>query len=330
MNEPVALVEGSDSRAAEIPPEIIPPEIPVGNFGAALRAAREAAGISVPTLAGRLRLNVKQIEALERSDLAALPTLIYVRGYVRGCARELKIDAVPLLEDLDRRAGVVPGTPLTPVGNRFHFARLGDGSRSIVAIVLVVLVIAGIIGTLWPRRPSVPTKQAVAELVAPTPVAPADDAPAAAAAALGGAAHAAPPSGASAGVHPALAPVSRPPALKASPARLAESLAATVGPAAAEPASEPAAVPAAPPADIDEAALVLHVHAPSWVEVVQANGTSVLSQICPAGSVQTVHGVAPLRIVIGNAAAVDAQYHGVTVDLSEHANANGVARLTLQ
>ena len=124
----------------------------------------------------------------------------------------------------------------------------------------------------------------------------------------------------------------RPGAPKASPPRTADAGA----PAPESPASTaaPVADPAAPPAGAalgpDSATLVLHVHASSWVEVVQANGTSVFSQICPAGSVQTVHGAAPLRIVIGNAGAVEAQYRGVAVDLNRYSNANGVARFTLE
>jgi cytoskeleton protein RodZ len=318
MNEPTP---GADSPGTS--------ERLVGNFGAALRAAREAAGISVPTLAGRLRLHVKQIEALERSDLAALPTLIYVRGFVRSCARELKIDVVPLLEDLDRRAGVVPGAPPEPAGGTFHLARLGDGSRSIIAIALAVLVIAGIVGTLWPRRASVPPKVAVVEPPPPSAAAPAPAPPPEQAAPTPAPAAAGSAPSASALPHPPPAPALRQSAPKAPPARPTDAPVPEPAAAAVPPAPEPAP-PATPAAATDDATLVLHVHAASWIEVVQANGTSVFSQICPAGSVQTVHGTAPLRIVVGNAAAVEAQYRGVAVDLNRYANANGVARLTLQ
>jgi cytoskeleton protein RodZ len=297
-----------------------------GSFGDALRAAREAAGISVSTLATRLRLHVKQIDALERADLAALPNLIYVRGFVRSCARELKVDPLPLLADLDRRAGVIAGAPLAPAGGNFPLARLGDGSRPIVAIAIVVLVIAGIVGTLWPRRPAAPPPPV--ETVA-APALP-DPAPAAAptvpeAAPVPAPAEAA--SGATAGsaAH-APAAAGKAPTGKTDPAHAAD--APAPAPAAPEAAPAVAAVPEAAPPDAN--GLVLHVHAPSWVEVVQANGTSVFSQICPAGSVQTIHGAAPLRVVVGNAAAVDAQYHGAPVDLNRYANVNGVARFTLQ
>jgi cytoskeleton protein RodZ len=130
---------------------------------------------------------------------------------------------------------------------------------------------------------------------------------------------------------PAHAPAA--PGGKTVPGAAPASSAGDAAPAVAEPVAptpDAAASAPAPKATADGEGLVLHVHAPSWVEVVQANGTSVFSQICPAGSVQVIHGEAPLRVVIGNAASVDAQYHGAVVDLNRYANVNGVARLTLQ
>jgi cytoskeleton protein RodZ len=97
---------------------------------------------------------------------------------------------------------------------------------------------------------------------------------------------------------------------------------------AAIPIEEPVVAAPPVPAAVPEG-LVLHVRAASWVEVVQANGVTVFSQLCLPGTEHTIHGVAPLRVVIGNAALVDAQYRGAPVDLIQHANANGVARFTL-
>ena len=91
----------------------------------------------------------------------------------------------------------------------------------------------------------------------------------------------------------------------------------------------PAETPSAAPSKGGEAVLVLKAKASAWVEVVQADGATLLSQICAAGSVQTVKGTAPLKLVVGNAALVDAQYRGAPLDLASHASSNGVARMTL-
>ncbi len=317
MSEPV---DGAAPPAAAGPAAA--PQAPPDDFGAALRAAREAAGMRASELAGRLRLHVKQIEALERSDLDALPTLIYVRGFVRSCARELRIDPAPLLAALDRRAGVVPGSAPTPEAGSLRLARLGDGTRPVVAFALLALLIAGVVGTLWPRHGAAPVPAAhpPASVVAPVEPAPADT-PVPAPAVT--------PPAASAAGNGAAAPVNRTlPRPRSAPVPAAPAAPppeAQPAPPAATAESAPAA-PAPAPAPPD---LVLRVKSPSWVEVVAANGSTVLSQICPAGSVQTVRAAGPLRLVIGNAAAVEAQYHGAPVDLGRYVNANGVARFTL-
>jgi len=303
----------------DVPPLQAPP--PAGDaagasFGSLLRTARERAGMDVPTLAARLRLHVKQVEALERCDLRALPSLIYVRGFLRSCARELKIDPRPLLEDLERRAGVPTGASAPGTGGSFGLARFGDGTKPIVAVLLVVLVLAGLVGTLVPRRATTPAQ--------PVP-APAPSPPAAAASPEAGT-----PS-APAAIAP-LAPAA--PAEAPPPAVAAAEPAASATPSAAAPA--PREPPRAQPAPVtatgagDSAELVLRVHAQAWVEVVQSDGVTLLSQICPAGTVQTIKGKEPLHVVIGNSAAVEAQFRGAAVDLSRYASPNGVARLTLE
>jgi cytoskeleton protein RodZ len=305
------------------------------DFGAQLRAAREAAGISVPTLAMRLRLHVKQVDALERCDLAALPALIYVRGFVRSVARELKIDPAPLLADLDRRAGVPAPTASSEASGSWRMIRFGDSSKPLIALVIGLLVVAGIVGMLLPRRPA---KVAAA---APVAAAPAAEIPAPAgermeaggSEALPSMTESAPAPAASvpAPVAPPAAPAPRPETRAAAPRSAPPAVAAPAiavpAPVVAPVVETPPPPPAAPAPAAD--ALVLHVRATSWVEVVQANGSSVFSQICLAGSEHTIRGTPPLKVTIGNAAAVDAQFRGAAVDLASHANANGVARLTL-
>jgi cytoskeleton protein RodZ len=354
--------------------------------------------MSTSALAARLRLNVKQIDALERGDLAALPSLIYVRGFLRGCARELKIDPAPLLEDLNRRAGVeLPTLAQTDAGS-FRLARFGDGSRPIIVIAILVLAIAGVIGTLVPRRGPAPgaatsaEREATPVLADPAPALAADKAPTAgpggstlpspadASQVLGGA------PGASA-LPPAIAPVLGQAAASASTSSAAPASTPTTTPIApARPLAVPALTPpasgvappraanatqplvrAAPPtsrppgdagaakpvAPVNAAAsaavalaapvaavaapamqgapdLILRVNGASWVEVVQADGTSLLARICSAGTVQQIKGKPPYRVIVGNAPAVQAQFRGNPVDLSQYANVNGVARFTLE
>jgi cytoskeleton protein RodZ len=59
----------------------------VGNApgcGQRLRAAREAAGLSLHDVAGRLKMPVRIIEALEAEDWARIGAPVFVRGQLRS------------------------------------------------------------------------------------------------------------------------------------------------------------------------------------------------------------------------------------------------------
>ncbi|MCY4564627.1 MAG: DUF4115 domain-containing protein [Gammaproteobacteria bacterium] len=66
--------------------------------GAALRAARDAAGLSVPDVAQRLKLTVRLVEAIEANDRKRFPPAVYLRGFVRNYAKLLGLEAEPLVE----------------------------------------------------------------------------------------------------------------------------------------------------------------------------------------------------------------------------------------
>ena len=66
--------------------------------GGALRNAREKLGLSTQEIASRLRLSYKQIEALEADNFVVLPEATIVKGFIRNYAKQLKIDAEPLLD----------------------------------------------------------------------------------------------------------------------------------------------------------------------------------------------------------------------------------------
>ena len=66
----------------------------------------------------------------------------------------------------------------------------------------------------------------------------------------------------------------------------------------------------------------------SWVEIKQANGKVLLSQLNPAGTMQLIEGVPPFDLVIGNAAKVRMKYNDTPVDLRPYFKVD-VARLAL-
>src|SRR5688500_7371566 len=104
------------------------------DIGAELRDAREKRGISVEALSRATKIRVAALRALERNELTSLPAGVFVRGFIKGYAREVGLDpeatarryfaqfepaTLPARTDGDLRAEPavprsVPATPRVP------------------------------------------------------------------------------------------------------------------------------------------------------------------------------------------------------------------------
>lgn len=60
--------------------------------GAVLRKAREDRGLAVKELAAITRISPRLVESLENDRYDDLPAEVFVRGFLRNCARELELD----------------------------------------------------------------------------------------------------------------------------------------------------------------------------------------------------------------------------------------------
>ena len=58
-------------------------------LGASLRAEREKRGLRLDDAANKLKINPRQLRALENGDMAALPHAAYARGFIRSYANWL-------------------------------------------------------------------------------------------------------------------------------------------------------------------------------------------------------------------------------------------------
>jgi cytoskeleton protein RodZ len=75
-------------------------ELASGQFGAALRLAREKRGLTISQVAEHTKLSPYAIGKLENGKLSALPGGIYLRATVRAYARFVGLDPEDAVRDL--------------------------------------------------------------------------------------------------------------------------------------------------------------------------------------------------------------------------------------
>lgn len=80
----------------------MPADQPELTLGAALRQAREAAGMTVEQVAADTRIRATLIRDLESDKLASSGGAVYARGHVKSIAATLKTDPAPLLALFDK------------------------------------------------------------------------------------------------------------------------------------------------------------------------------------------------------------------------------------
>src|SRR4051794_7143052 len=75
------------------------------SLGHALRTAREARGLSDVQIGEAINLRATVVRAIEQDDFTLCGGDVYARGHVRAYARQVGLDAAPLLEAYAQRKG---------------------------------------------------------------------------------------------------------------------------------------------------------------------------------------------------------------------------------
>jgi cytoskeleton protein RodZ len=297
------------------PGEVVPPVPAIDGSGARLRAAREAAGLSLDQVAQQLKLAPRQVKALEDENFGELPGRTFSRGFVRNYARLLNLDPEDLLLHLpDVAHAPALGSPaLHSTGAMM--AELPDSmaakpnfARWMIPLALIACIIAaaayewyrGGLPSLGegPRSSTSATEvrpNATAVTALPNPLA---------------------SEGRPALSTPTPSPEDKPPTV------------ANASTSAPVPAAAPASSAPEAPAATD-AQLVLTYAGPSWTEIRDRSGQLLVSRLIVANSVEPVRGTPPFELTFGNAKVVTVTYRGRAIDLAPYTRKN-IARLTLQ
>ena len=127
----------------------------MGSLGSYLRKEREVRGLSVAEIAQSTRIPIRLLRHLENDDFEELPADVFVRGYLRACARALGIPEQELLsrlaptESLDQPA-TLPAVYASESGRRFGIA--------IALVILLILFTLALSIVLRPRHRDAPVE----------------------------------------------------------------------------------------------------------------------------------------------------------------------------
>jgi len=292
--------------------------------GANLRAAREARGVSIDKIADELHLSRSAVEAIEEDDYQALPSSVFVRGYLKNYARLMEL---PIGQVLDRYEKSRPSEQIaTPVVKGDIKDEVGGGHTGIRLVTwTIVLLLLALVFSWWKgyldwrpttsswspaatmSEPNTPGQTAVVPDLSPLPTSGPEDSTEVLAE---------PEDSASVGPEP-VEVVELPPepsAPQAAPAADRETSEVTPPKAQSEPSST--------------ARVVFEFSGACWVNVRDSSGQRRLFGEMAAGDRKPVEGTPPWSVVLGNSRAVRITVNGEPFDHSRYASGN-VARFTL-
>lgn len=321
-------VQDSSSGVEAFAEEAAQEVAPEPSVGQCLRMAREARGMTMIEVAGRLKLSLHQVEDLERDDWDRLKCTTITRGFVRNYARLVGLDAAELMAVLDRIAKPQSKELAVPTSINVKVpSEHGVERRDTLRVVsgLLVLVVAILVYFFLPVDFMQSTYSAVKARFGGS----ASETPAAVAEPERKVIESSPEPAATA---PSASTETVPAAPVVTPGAAVPAPASAVSSPAPVTPAQTSAAPAPAPAKVSLATggMKLAFSKPSWVEIKDGSGQVIFSQLSPAGAQREISGQPPFSLIIGNAAGVTLDYKGKTVDLSARRSKDDVARITLE
>jgi cytoskeleton protein RodZ len=323
---------------------------PPSGPGGRLRAARQAQGLELDQIAAELHLSAAVIELIEQEDHAALPSQVFVVGYIRKYARVVGLDPEPLLVAYratapQPRPSRTTALPVAP--------QVGSGHLLVRIVSLGILILTATLTFLWwqGHQPDVLVggidslaQPEAEEEQAPEPLVETPPAGAIGADPIGGATGGEPatPVLLSPPRTPEGPPASNVPEERTTAARTPEEIDLERAESPRDDAQEAGATastqdaaPSVAALETDEAQttapareIVLSFTGPCWVDVRDSERKYKLFGEMKKGDRRTLEGQPPYSVILGNAAAVQITVGGEAFDFSALSKGN-VARFNL-
>nr|WP_200918047.1 RodZ domain-containing protein [Jeongeupia sp. HS-3] len=253
-------------------------------------------GLSIDDVVAQLKLTRTQVGAIEADHFDDLPGNTFARGFVRNYARLLQLDPEPLVAQLATQLPVERAQASLPHLTEEATFKVSSGGSRGRPLQLTMTVIAGLIlgagGVFWYlQQPAAPELNVSTAILTLPEVS---------------------------------APVAQDVPLTIASEMASDVASAPLAQVQAMPASEVASAPVAGSGE-----LRLLAEQDSWVQVTDANGNKLISEVLKAGTERTFGGTAPYRIKIGNSPKTQLYLRGQRVDLAQYSRSD-VATLELK
>lgn len=284
--------------------------------GQQLRKAREAKGFSIENVADELKITVAYTRAIENDDYEKLPEPAFIKGYIRGYARYVETSGDEVVELFGKLTGEIPQSSIKGGAEKGSVSEqlptvLQSALQLVVQkttkeILLVVVVVAAAAG-LYLTSPPPPLEAeglTVEETIAVDRFDVAQE--------LGE------PS-----AEKEIAAEGEKILDDGSVGTIDKPVIKKVITTAVD--SDKASIPVS---GASESTVHINFSESCWVEIKDANQKILYSKIANIGEVVRVSGVAPIRVLLGNAQAATVKFNDKPVKIK--ATSNNVANLTLK
>ncbi len=306
------------------------------SLGRRLKERREEQKLTIHDVSAQMHLEPRVIEALESDDYSSLPAPLYVRGYLRGYAKVLKIDADTLLEQFE--SAPTADTPEI-VPEVKHPTQTSSSDKPVRFLTYAITLTLVILLVIWWQSKFVIHTNSASSSAAQTQTRPPKNP-------LGYPIkivhhpnvpyYRAPQQAQVTTAASGAAASGNTPATTTAPAKpntgTGKNAGAGSGAAKATAASGTAPetsehVIVAGPDGPDH--ILIHVIADSWIEIFDAHETKVYRNLARAGDVLKLSGTAPFSVLLGFTQGVTIKFNGKPFNPAPYSR-SGVARFTLR